>query len=366
MSALAMHTNHIGFMVTATTTYEEPYLLARRLGSLDHISKGRSSWNVVTTSYPGDAVNFGTAKHPPHALRYERAREFVDVCKGLWDSWAPDAFPQDRATGQFLDPTKVRTLNHMGKHFQVKGPLNVARLPQGYPVFFMAGQSEPGREFAAYTADCVFSVNETKESAQKFYADVKGRMHKYGRRPEDMRIVPGAAVYIGRTAAEADEFYEELQSLISPVLGVAYLSKLTEMDLSKVPLDGPMPTEPPETTAITGMRDNILEIAKAEKLTVRQTYERILPSQGHVTFKGTPKQIADQMEDWYTSQACDGFNVQTPVLPRSLNEFVDLVIPELQRRGLFRKEYTGKTLRENMGLPVPQNPYFGNPAVAAE
>jgi alkanesulfonate monooxygenase SsuD/methylene tetrahydromethanopterin reductase-like flavin-dependent oxidoreductase (luciferase family) len=212
----------------------------------------------------------------------------------------------------------------------------------------------------------VFCINDTKEGAQAFYSDVKGRLHKYGRRPEDMRIIPGAGVYIGRTAAEADEFYEELQSLISPALGVPYLSKLCEMDLSKVPLDGPMPTEVGETTAIVSFRNSIVDMAKREKLTVRQTYQRVLPSMGHVVFKGTPSQIADEMEDWYKSQACDGFNIQTPVLPRSLNEFVDLVIPELQRRGIFRTEYTGKTLRENMGLPVPQNPYFTKSPVAAE
>jgi FMN-dependent oxidoreductase (nitrilotriacetate monooxygenase family) len=366
MSALSMHTKHVGFLSTATTTYEEPYLLARKYASLDHISKGRACWNIVTTSFPGDSLNFGKAHHPPHELRYERAREFVDVCKGLWDSWAEDAFPQNTQTGQFLDPTRVRELKHAGKHFSVKGPLNVARMPQGYPVLFMAGQSEPGREFAAYTADCVFAVTDTKEGAQKFYADVKGRLHKYGRRPEDMRIIPGVGVYVGRTAEEADEFYDELQSLISPTLGVPYLSKLCEMDLSKYPLDGPMPTQVEATTAIQSFRDSIIAMAKRDSLTVRQTYQRVLPSMGHVVFKGNPSQVADQMEDWYKSKACDGFNIMTPVLPRSLNEFVDLVIPELQRRGIFRKEYTGKTLRENMGLPMPQNPYFKTSRVAAE
>jgi FMN-dependent oxidoreductase (nitrilotriacetate monooxygenase family) len=366
MSAVAMHTKRIGFLSTATTTYEEPYLLARKFASLDHISKGRACWNIVTTSYPGDSLNFGKAEHLAHELRYDRAREFVEICKGLWDSWAEDAFPQNKETGQFLDPTRVRELKHVGKHFSIKGPLNVARSPQGYPVLFMAGQSEPGREFAASTADCVFAVTDTKEGAQKFYADVKGRLGKYGRRPEDMRIIPGVGVYVGRTAEEADEFYDELQSLISPTLGVPYLSKLCEMDLSRFPLDGPMPTQVVETTAIKSFRDSIMEMAKRDSLTVRQTYQRVLPSMGHVVFKGNPSQVADQMEDWYKSKACDGFNIMTPVLPRSLNEFVDLVIPQLQRRGIFRKEYTGKTLRENMGLPMPQNPYFATPRAAAE
>ena len=366
MSAVAQHTKHIGFLSTATTTYEEPYLLARKFASLDHISYGRACWNIVTTSYPGDALNFSKSEHLAHELRYERAREFVDICKGLWDSWAEDAFPQNKETGQFLDPSKVHTLHHVGKHFQVKGPLNVARMPQGYPVLFMAGQSEPGREFAAYAADCVFAIADTKEGAQKFYADVKGRLPKYGRRPEDMRIIPGAGIYVGRTAEEAEEFYQELQSLISPSVGVPYLSKLCELDLSTYPLDGPMPDVPVQSTAIRSFRDTIVEMAKREDLTVRQTYQRVLPSMGHVVFKGTASQIADQMEDWYKSKACDGFNIMTPVLPRSLNEFVDMVVPELQRRGIFRKEYAGKTLRENMGLPIPRNPYFDSPRVAAE
>jgi FMN-dependent oxidoreductase (nitrilotriacetate monooxygenase family) len=298
--------------------------------------------------------------------RYERAREFVEVCKDLWDSWAEDAFPQNKATGQFLDPTRVRVLNHVGKHFQVKGPLNVARCPQGYPLLFTAGQSEDGRELAAEHADCIFAVTNTKAAGQAFYADVKGRLAKYGRAPDSLRIMPGAAIYVGRTSAEADELYEELQALIAPELGVPYLSKLVEEDLSGYPLDGPMPELSSESLGIASFRNTIVELAKRDKLTVRQTYERILPSMGHVTFKGSVKQVCDGIEDWYTSQACDGFNLTTPVMPRSLNEIVDLVIPELQRRGLFRREYQGRTLRERMGLPVPQNRHFAPRQGAAE
>jgi FMN-dependent oxidoreductase (nitrilotriacetate monooxygenase family) len=358
LSAVSMFTQHIGLLATATTTYEEPYLMARKFASLDHISKGRACWNIVTTSYPGDSVNFGRAEHMGRIDRYERAEEFVEICKGLWDSWAEDAFVENRETGQYLDPAKVHALNHVGKYFSVKGPLNVARCPQGYPVMFMAGQSEAGREFAAKTADAVFAVTDTKEAGQAFYADIKGRLAKYGRLPDSLRIMPGCSVYVGRTAAEADELYEELQSLISPDLGVPYLSKLVEMNLEGLPLDGPMPDLSAETNAIASFRKSIAAMAARDNLTIRQTYQRVLPSMGHVVFKGSAKQVADMMEDWYTSQACDGFNVLVPVLPRGLTDFVEMVVPELQRRGLFRTEYQGSTLREIMGLPTPRNPNF--------
>src|SRR5271156_1457739 len=280
LTAIAMHTSRIGLLATATTTYEEPYLLSRKFASLDHLSKGRACWNVVTTSYPGDALNFSRTEHVAREVRYERARGFVDVCRGLWDSWAEDAFVQNKETGRYLDPMRVHTLNHKGKHFAVKGPLNVARMPQGYPVLFMAGQSEPGRDLAAYAADCVFAVTHTKEDGQAFYADIKSRMGKYGRHPDHLRIMPGASVYVGRTAAEAQEYYDELQSLISPQVGVPYLSKLVEMDLTPFPPDGPLPDLSGETNAIASFRKSIAEMAARENLTVRQTYERVLPSMG--------------------------------------------------------------------------------------
>ncbi len=359
LSAVSMFTKHIGLLATATTTYEEPYLMARKFASLDHISKGRACWNIVTTSYPGDSINFGKAEHAARPDRYERAEEFLDVCKGLWDSWAGDAFIEDREAGRYLNPERVHTLNHVGKHFSVKGPLNVARLPQGYPVLFMAGQSELGKEFAAKSADCLFAVTDTKEAGQALYADVKGRLAKYGRQPDHLRVMPGCSVYVGRTAGEADELYEELQSLISPELGVPYLSKMVNSDLEGLPLDGPMPDLSAEVNAISSFRKSISAMAQRENLTIRQTYQRVLPSMGHIVFKGSPSQVAEEMADWYTSKACDGFNVLVPVLPRGLTEFVDLVVPELQKRGVFHTEYSGNTLRENMGLPTPKNPYFG-------
>jgi alkanesulfonate monooxygenase SsuD/methylene tetrahydromethanopterin reductase-like flavin-dependent oxidoreductase (luciferase family) len=236
--------------------------------------------------------------------------------------------------------------------------LNVARCPQGYPVLFMAGQSELGLEFAAKTADCLFAVTDTKERGQEVYADVKGRLAKYGRTPDQLRLMPGCTVYVGRTAAEANELYEELQALISPEVGVPNLSKLVEHKLEGLSLDGPMPDLSMEVNAISSFRKSISAAAQREKLTIRQTYERVLPSMGHIVFKGSASQVADEMADWYTSKACDGFNVQVPVLPRGLTAFVDLVVPALQKRGLFRTEYQGNTLREIMGLPTPRNPYF--------
>ncbi|WP_235907916.1 LLM class flavin-dependent oxidoreductase [Siccirubricoccus phaeus] len=353
LAALSQHTDKIGLFCTATTTYDEPYLLARRFASLDHLSKGRACWNIVTGSYAGDSVNFGRAKHVPRAERYERAREFVEICKGLWDSWAEDAFLEDKATGRFLDPAKVQRLDHVGKHFSVQGPLNVARPIQGWPVLASAGQSEAGMELAAEHAEAVFSVALTKPEAQEFYANLKGRLGKYGRAPEDLRILPGATLYIGRTEAEADELYEELQELILPELGVEYLSKFCEEDLTGYPVDGPMPVLSGEVDGMVSYRNAISEMAQREGLTVRQTYQRVVPSIGHVLFKGTPVQIADQMEDWYRSGACDGFNCDMPVQPRCLEDFVNLVVPELQKRGIFRREYEGATLRERMGLKRP-------------
>jgi FMN-dependent oxidoreductase (nitrilotriacetate monooxygenase family) len=351
LSALAMHTTRIGLLATATTTYEEPYTLARKFASLDHLSQGRACWNIVTTSNELDSHNFGKDEHLARYDRYERAREFVEVCKGLWDSWAEDAFLQDKATGRYLDISKVRLLNHKGKHFSIRGPLNVARCPQGYPILFSAGQSEPGRELAAAVADCMFAATPTKPQAIKLLNDVKDRMAKYGRALHELRVLPGAV--------------EELQSLITPTIGVHNHSHYVSMDLSKYPIDGPFP-DLSEAVGGTSRRYAIAELAKRENLTIRQTYLRMLPSFGHIVMKGDGKQIADQIEDWYKSKACDGFNIHVGMQPQGLTSFVDHVIPELQRRGLFRMEYEGRTLRETMGFPKPINPYFTNSRVAAE
>ena len=366
LSAIAMHTRHIGLLATATTTYEEPFSLARKFASLDHISKGRACWNVVTSSNALDSLNFGKDEHLARYDRYERAREFVEVCKGLWDSWAADAILEDKASGRYLDISKVHVLNHKGKHFKVKGPLNAARLPQGYPVLFSAGQSEPGRELAAAMSDCMFAATPTKKQAIAFYDDMKGRLAKYGRAPDSLRIMPGAVVYVGRTAAEADETFQELQELIDPKVGVLNLSHYVDMDLSKYPIDGPFPELTADSAGGSSRRYAIAEVARREGLTIRQTYERFLASFGHIVMKGDGRQVADQIEDWYRSNACDGFNIHVGFQPSGLGNFVDYVIPELQRRGIFRTEYQGGSLRERMGLRVPVNPYFSETGIAAE
>jgi FMN-dependent oxidoreductase (nitrilotriacetate monooxygenase family) len=365
-SALSQHTTNIGFVATATTSYDPPFLLARKFASLDHLSGGRAAWNLVTTQYVEDAKNFGRDEHFGRETRYEMARECLDVVRALWDSWGDEAFVQDKATGQYLDPAKVRTINHVGQYFSVKGPLNVARSPQGQPVVFMAGQSEAGLELAAYGAEGLFGSASSLSEAQKVYADIKGRMAKYGRPPDALRIMPSMTVFVGRTAAEADELYDELQSLISPALAVTYLSKIVGFDVSPFPVDGPMPHRMVESLGGTAIGRSVLDMAAREGLTVRQTYERILPSMGGNMAKGSPSQVADILEAWYTQKGCDGFVLSMPVQPRTLRDFVDLVVPELQRRGLFRTEYESTTLRGNMRLAIPPDPFAARAELAAE
>ncbi len=359
LSAVAMTTRHIGVVATATTTYDEPYAVARRFASMDHVSKGRAGWNLVTASNAGDALNFGHAEHMPREARYARAQEFHEVVTGLWDSWAPDAFPQDKTTGQYLRPDRVATLDHQGAHFTVKGPLNVGRSRQGHPVVFMAGQSGPGMELAARYADALFGAGSTKQDCVDAYADIKGRMPRYGRPPEALKILPGVSVFTGRTRAEADGLYQELQSLISPALGVHYLSKMVTCDLSGLPIDGPLPALADEVLGGSSLRTFIVGMVRREGLSIRQTYERVLPSIGGPMFKGSPTDVADEMEDWFRSGAGDGFTIMAPVQPRGLRDFVDLVVPELQRRGLFRTEYTADTLRGHLELPIPASRWQG-------
>lgn len=366
LSAIAMHTSRIGLLATATTTYEEPYLLARKFASLDHISKGRACWNIVTSSNALDSHNFGRDEHLARYDRYERAREFVEVCKGLWDSWADDAFLEDKRSGRYLDISRVRTLDHKGKHFKVRGPLNAARCPQGYPVLFSAGQSEPGRELAAAVSDCMFAATPTKKQAMAFYSDMKGRLEKYGRAADALRIMPGAVVYVGRTSAEAEEKFQELQALISPTVGVLNLSHYVDMDLTGYPIDGPFPELTTDGAGGSSRRYAIAEVARREGLTIRQTYERFLPSFGHIVMKGDGREVADMIEDWYRDKACDGFNIHVGYQPDGLANFVDHVVPELQRRGIYKKDYGQGMLREMMGLRVPLNPFFGEANIAAE
>lgn len=356
-AAVAQHTSRIGLVATATTSYEEPFTIARKFASLDHLSAGRAGWNLVTTQYVEDAKNFGRDEHMGRVERYERARESLDVVRTLWDSWASDAFLQDKSTGRYLDPARVRLADHRGTHFRVKGPLNVARTPQGQPVVFMAGQSDAGKELAAYGGEGLFGTASSKADAQREYADIKGRMAKYGRPTEALKILPALSVFVGRTAAEADALYEELQALIPPALAVSYLSKLVGFDVSEAPLDGPMPKSPVENVGGTAIGRSVVEMAQREGLSVRATSQRVLSSMGGNMVKGDPRQVADFLEDWYTSGACDGFMLSMPVQPRSLRDFVELVVPELQRRGLRPPDYPGPTLRDNMGLARPADPF---------
>lgn len=357
-AALSAVTQHIGFVATASTTYEDPYLLARKFASLDHISKGRAAWNVVTTSAESVYGNFGLAGHPDPALRYERAHEFVDVVKGLWDSFDDDAFARDRASGVYFDPHKLHTLNHVGKHFKVQGPLNLERPPQGYPVIVQAGSSEDGKELAAATAEAIFTAWTSLAEAQAFYKDVKGRMARYGRRPEQLLVLPGISPVIGRTQAQAEAKWAELQALIHPSVGLATLAPYWPgEDLAKWNLDAPPPYIPEPPKGIHSRAHVVLELARREQYTVRQLYEYLAGARGHWVVVGTPETIADRMQEWFENGAADGFNVMPPVLPQSLDEFVELVVPELQRRGLRPPDYPGPTLRDNMGLARPADPF---------
>jgi len=350
---------------TATTTYEEPYLLARKFASLDHISKGRAAWNIVTSYNPEDSRNFGIDEPLGRNQRYPRASEFVDVVTGLWDSWAEDAFVQNRETGQFLDPSRVHVLNHEGKYLKVKGPLNVARPIQGHPVMFTAGQSEPGRELAAKHADCLFAVAMTKEDGVALCRDVKGRLGKYGRTPDMLKIFPAISVYVGETAEAAEKLYQEVGDLILPHLGVKYLEKTLKTDLTGHDLDGPVPAidfAEAESSGIVSISQEMARYFRENNMTIRQAYQSTMRITGGALFKGSPTQIADEIEDWYRSGACDGFLIAPPIVPTVLEDFVDLVVPELQRRGIFRTEYTGRTLRENLGLKHPPSQFFGTSA----
>jgi len=358
-SALSAVTKHIGFIATASTTYEEPYLLARKYASLDHISKGRAAWNVVTTCSEVTARNFGMQKHPDPATRYARADEFIEVTQKLWDSWEDDAFVCDKNSGQFLDPQKKHEPLHTGQFFNVQGSLNVPRSPQGYPVIVQAGQSEEGRELAAKHAEVVFTVQQQLESAQDFYRDVKQRLKKYNRDADDLKIMPGVSIFVAKTEQEAQAKYDFLNSLIHPDVGIGLLSGLAgNIDLSQFDLDAPFPQL--DHATINSRQQLMIEIAHEHNFSIRQFYEFVASARGHWTLIGTPEQIVDQLQLWFENEAADGFNVLPPSTPAGLDDFVEFIVPELQRRGLFRTAYEGKTLRENLGLKRPENQYIKN------
>ncbi len=360
LSALAMVTERIGLVATASTTYDAPYHIARRFASLDHISAGRAGWNVVTTANPDAALNFGLDEHVDHDERYRRAREFHAVVTGLWDSWADDAWVRDQESGIFFDPDKMHVLAHKGEHLSVRGPLNIARPVQGWPVIVQAGASEAGRQLAAETAEVIFGSSRTIEAGREFYADMKARMTALGRDPDHLKVLPGALVVVGATTAEAQAKKAQLDSLVHPDSGVPNLSIRLGVDASGFDLDAPLPELPVTNQGQSGQAA-LVALARRDNLTVRQLAQ-IVGGYGGLQMVGTASEIADTMGEWLESGACDGFNVMFPTVPAGLDEFVDQVVPELQRRGLFRREYEGTTLRDHLGLPRPANRFFGGEA----
>lgn len=358
MGSLAQHTTNLGVVCTATTTYDQPYSLARRFASLDLVSGGRAGWNLVTSGNRAEADSFGLAEHMEKAQRYKRAREFAHVVRGLWNSWGEGVFIRNQSSGIYFDKDKLQSLDHEGEYFRVKGPINVPPSPQGEPVMVQAGASDDGRELAAETAEVIFGAQQTFAGAQEFYNDVKHRMLAYGRHPDSLKVMPGLLVCVAETHDEAVKKYDQLQDLIDPVTGLQLLSKRLDYDLSGYPIDGPLPDIPRNKTSSTRV-DLFIEIAHREKLTIKDLYRRVAGARGHYEVIGSPIEVVNMMERWVADGACDGFNIMPPVFPSSLHEFVELVIPELQRRGLFRTSYSGTTLRENLGLVRPAWPIKG-------
>jgi len=356
LPALAVTTKHIGLVATASTTYNEPYHVARKFASLDHISNGRAGWNVVTSANPHEAMNFGFDEHMEHDQRYDRAHEFYDVVTGLWDSWADDAFLHDADSGIYFNPEKLRVLDHKGPHLKVRGPLNVARPIQGWPVIVQAGASEAGRALAAETAEVVFGAANTLSDGKAYYADLKRRTTDFGREEDQLKVLPGAFIVVGETVAEAQGKKKLLDSLVHPDSGIATLSVLLGYDVSGLDLDKPLP-ELTESNASKSGQKKLVDMARRDNLTVGQLAQFVGGSFSVLEIVGTPKTIVDQMEEWFVSSACDGFNIMFPYLPEGLDDFVDKIVPELQRRDLFRREYEGTTLRENLGLARPDDKF---------
>jgi FMN-dependent oxidoreductase (nitrilotriacetate monooxygenase family) len=353
VSALATLTKHIGLVATVNTNFNEPYNVARRLASIDHLTGGRSGWNVVSSLSEGAAKSFGVRDAAEHDARYDRAGEFIELVKKLWDTWDDGTFDHpDKETGAFLDPASVHPVHHRGKHFQVDSLLDIARPLQGYPVFFQAGNSDVGREFAAKYAEVIYAAAQTTEEAKAFYADVKGRMAKYGREPDELKVTPGLFYHIGRTKQEAQDKYQSFLQAVD----ISGRRVLMGVDVSQFPLDGPLP-DLPEPLNGKGRWRQLVGLARRENLTIRELILRFSVVQGHRVLVGTPVDIADAIEDWFLNGAADGFNLKPALLPDSLEDFIHLVVPELQKRGIFRREYEGTTLRDHLGLPRPQNPY---------
>jgi N-acetyl-S-(2-succino)cysteine monooxygenase len=355
LPALAVVTRHIGLITTASTTYNEPFNIARKFATLDLISNGRAGWNVVTSWSEAEAKNFNRQQQVDYDTRYARAAEFVEVVKGLWDSWEEDAFLFDKRSGLFFDEAKMHVLDHRGRFFSVRGPLNVGQLPQVHPIVVQAGASEQGRELAAATADIVYAVHPSKPVAQAFYEDIKRRLARYDRSRDDLKILPALRPVVGRTVTEARAKYDQLQELLDPLVGLARLNQ-TFGDLSSYPLDGPVPVDKLGPAELRSISTQLLERTKRQNPTIRELYQEVA-GMGGFCLIGTASEIADVMQDWFENGACDGFNITPTHLPGGCEDFVSLITPELQRRGLFRKEYAGRTLRENLGLKRPVNRY---------
>ncbi|MDX2676741.1 LLM class flavin-dependent oxidoreductase [Streptomyces sp. NY05-11A] len=368
LTALATATRHIGLIATASTSYNSPYNLARKFASLDIISGGRAGWNIVTTAGAEAARNFGLDAEPAHAERYARAAEFLDVALKLWDSWEDDAIVADKASGVWGDDAKIHPPRHRGTYFSVEGALNVPRSPQGYPLLVQAGSSEDGKAFAARYAEAVFTAQQTLADAQAFYADLKARTAAAGRDPEHLKVLPGIVPVLGSTEAEARAAEQLLEDHIVHRHGVANLERLLQLPDGSLELDGELPTELPSEDAVEGAKSRytlVVELARRERLTVRQLIGRLGGGRGHLTFAGTPEQVADKIQTWFTQGAADGFNIMPAVLPAGLDAFVDHVVPLLRARGLLRTEYGPRTtLRERYGLPRPANQYVNAPAPA--
>jgi FMN-dependent oxidoreductase (nitrilotriacetate monooxygenase family) len=358
LAALAAVTRNVGLVATASASYSEPYNLARALASLDHLSQGRMGWNVVTSGMDEEAMNFGRDANIEHAQRYERAAEFLDTVKALWDSVEDEALLLDKRSGFFADPKRVHRIKHAGKYFKVRGPLNVPRPPQGYPVIVQAGSSEDGKNLAAAQADLNFSLVRTIEEGQRYREDFDRRLRRLGRRPEDFKVLAGILPIVAASHGEAQERRDLLETLVPERVGVDLVSSWCGIDLSAYPIDGPLPPLPEEST-YNGQRTNLerLRSFAREGLTIREISRRLANAGTGPMMAGTPVEIADQMEAWYTAGAADGFNLMFPVLPEDWMNFARLVVPELQRRGLTRKEYGPGTLRDRLGLPKPVNQF---------
>ncbi|WP_327114647.1 LLM class flavin-dependent oxidoreductase [Nocardia sp. NBC_01730] len=360
LTAIATATTHLGLIATASTTYYEPYNLARLFSTLDHLSGGRAGWNIVTTGTDLAAANFGLDKHPDHAERYARAREFVDAVVALWDSWEDDAIVLDQGAGVYADTDKIHPIDFAGEYLRVRGPFNAPRTPQGYPVLVQAGASNDGRAFAGKYAEAIFTAHQRLSDAQAFYADIKARAQGFGRDAEHVKILPGISPFIADTEAAAKRLEREFNELTVPEYGLSQLEGIVGISLRHLPLDEPIPVELFDSAGdVTDNGQSRLQvvagIVQRERPTVRGLLHRLAGARGHRVFAGTPEQVADTIEEWFRNGAADGFNVMPPYYPGGLEVFAETVVPILQERGLFRTEYTGTTLRDHFGLPRPES-----------